>query len=146
MKKIISLVVIFLSVAGLYALNPPAWMMGYWFDRNSESVVSCGLLRVTPDNIIFGTYLYKAIDFYLDLSNAFTEASDFAEHVEEYADDEYTITRYDKNTGDVISIWSFTHDRIDNRIIYYLWNNGKWNFGWSYGRTKPGNISYSLLP
>ncbi len=146
MKKIISIFILLLSLTGLYALNPPAWMMGYWFDRDSENVAACQIMRVTPDNIIFYSYYLGGIDVLIDLNEVLDEASDFSTYVEQYTDDTYIITCIHMRTFEELKAWSFTHDKIDNKIIYHLKDNGEWIFGWPYGREKPGSIPEALLP
>ena len=144
MKKIISILILLLSLTGLYALNPPAWMMGYWFEKDDSHVVNCGILKITPDNVIVGKYdIFGPVDYYLDVNGNI----DFydAECIEEYDDDSYMITLKYKSTGEVIDKLSFSHDTIDNKVIFYAWNNGEWLFGRPYGRTKPVNIPESDL-
>ena len=144
MKKIISLLILLLSLTGLYALNPPAWMMGYWFKEDDNLYLKM-ILKVTPDNIIYGSPGIDLINYYMDIHNTIKKAEGYSDYYEEYDDDSYTITAIDRRTGDILKIWSFYHDTIDNRLVHYIWNynDGEWDLGWSYTRNKPENLIVS---
>ena len=150
MKKIISIFILLLSLTGLYALNPPAWLMGYWFEKDDSHVVICGVMKVTPDNVIIGQYEMMGlgtIDYNLNLN----EINDFYDDlypiycIEEYTDDSYTTTLKYKATGEIINKYSFSHDTIDNKVMIYSLHDTGWLFMGSYGRTKPVNIPDSAL-
>ena len=123
-------------------------MMGYWFEKDDSHVVNCGILKITPDNVIVGKYdIFGPVDYYLDVNDDIDFYGDIY-HIdcdEEYSDGSYKITIRHKDTGDLIDALSFSHDKIDNRVIYYALLDGEWAFIHSYGRRKPGNISESDL-
>ena len=142
MKKIISILILLLSLTGLYALNPPAWMMGYWFRDDTDSSVKYAIMQVTPDNVsIKVDRIIGLDDFHFDINDDIDSLD--LDYAEEYTDDSYTVTLRYRNTGKICYIYSFSHDTIDNMVILYSWVNNRWLYLHTYGRDKPAGVSYS---